>query len=146
MVDALRRAHRMLKPNGCVVDLHPSASPASVEAAGTSTGAIDAADAVLRHAAAGVALSSAIDEGLFAVDQTLVFTFYTYGETIEELRDHVAENWRNARIDDETVDRTRQVLRDASGARPRIREAVHITKLRPIAPRSDVRPSKRSSR
>jgi len=136
MVDALRRAHRMVNPAGSVVDLHPSAAPASVEVAGCRTGHVDADDAPLRHAAAGVALAAVIEEVLFAVDRTIVFSFYTYGDTIEELRDHVVENWRNARIGDETVERTREVLRSASGVRPRIREEVHLTTLRPLTPRS----------
>src|SRR5262245_28468604 len=133
MVDALRRAHRLVKSTGRIVDLHPSAAPASVEAAGACTGYVDAGDAPLRHAAAGVALAAVINEGLFAVEQTLVFSFYTYGDTIEELRDHVVENWRSARIDDDTITRTRERLRDSSGARPRIREEVRLSKLRAIA-------------
>lgn len=133
MVDALRRAHRMVNPNGLVVDLHPSSAPATVEVGCTSTGHVEAGGAPLRHAAADAALAAAVDEGLFAVDHNLVFTFYTYGDTIEELRDYVVENWKEGRIDDETVDRTREALRHASGIRPRIREQVQITKLRPIA-------------
>jgi len=132
MVDALRRAHRMVKPNGWVVDLHPSAARAPVEVAGNKTGHVEAGDAPLRHAAAGVALAAVVNEGLFAVDHALEFTFYTYGDTIDELRDYVVENWREGRIDDETVGRTREVLHDASGTRPRIRDLVHVTKLRSI--------------
>jgi len=131
MVDALRRAHGMVKPNGWVVDLHPSAAPAAVEVDGRTTGHIEAADAPLRHAAAGVALATVIDEGLFAIDRTTTFTFYTYGDGIEELREHVEAHWRNARIDDRTVERTRQALRDAAGARPRAREEVYVTRLHP---------------
>ena len=83
----------MVNPNGCVIDLHPSAARASVEVHGNNTGHVDAGDAPLRHAAAGVALAAAINEGLFAVDRALVFTFYTYGDSIEELRDYVVENF-----------------------------------------------------
>jgi len=135
MVDALRRAYRMVKPAGWVVDLHPSAARAPVELGGNSTGHVEAGDAPLRHAAAGAALAAVVDKGLFAVDHALMFTFYTYGDTIEELRDYVVENWRDGRIDDETVDRTREALRHATGIRPRIREQVHVTKLRPIGGR-----------
>jgi hypothetical protein len=132
MVDALRRAHRMLKPDGCVVDLHPSAARALVEAGGQPAGYVDAGDAPLRHAAAGVALATAIQERLLVVDREIVFDFYTYGDSIEELRDYVVENWREGQIDDETVERTRQLVRDAPpGTRPRLRERVHLTTLRP---------------
>src|SRR5262245_55088008 len=131
MVDALRLAHRIVQPGGCVVDLHPVAAPASVEVGTRTTGQVDGGDAPLRHAAAGVALASVIDEGLFAVERSTTFTFYTYGDTVEELRDYVEENWRNAKIDDRTVDRTRQALADAPSARPRTCEHVYITRLRP---------------
>jgi len=132
MVDALRRAHRMLKADGCVVDLHPSAARALVEAGGRPTGYVEAGDAPLRHAAAGVALATAIQEGLLVVDREVVFDFYTYGDSIDELRDYVVENWRDGHIDEETVERTRHALRDAApGTRPRLRERVHLTTLRP---------------
>src|SRR6185295_3808450 len=130
MVDALRRAHRMLIRDGCVVELHPSATRASVDVGGWNTGYVDAGDAPLRHAAAGVAVATAIQEGLFVVDREVVFDFHTYGDSIEELRDYVVENWRDGHIDDDTVERTRQMLSDAApGTRPRLRERVHLTTL-----------------
>src|SRR5262245_48842360 len=112
MVDALRRAHRMVKRGGCVVDLHPSAARSPVDVSGRTTGYVDGGDAPLRHAAAGVALAAAIDEGLFTIEGSTTFAFYTYADSIDELREYVEENWRDARIDDLTVERTRQALRD----------------------------------
>jgi hypothetical protein len=131
MVDALRRAHRMVKPDGFVLDLHPSVTPASVEVGGATTGHIVSPDAKLRHAAAGVALAAVIDERLFSVDQAARFTFYTYADSIEELREYIAENWRDSRIEDRTVDLTRAALRGTRGVRPRSHEEVHIARLRP---------------
>jgi hypothetical protein len=133
MVDALRRAHDMVTLSGCVVDLHPTAAVALVEVGAHSTGPVDGGDAPLRHGAAGAALDTVLDAGLFAVDREVEFTFYTYGDTIEELRDYIEENWRDGRIDDAVVLRTRDALRDAPGIRPRVRELVRLTKLRPIA-------------
>jgi hypothetical protein len=130
MVDALRRGHRIVKPDGCVIDLHPTAARAPVEAGGRRTGHVDAGDAPLRHAAAGVAIAAAIEDGLFTIERTTTFAFYTYADSIDELREYVEENWRNATIDDVTVDRTRQALRDRPEARPRTREDVVITRLR----------------
>jgi hypothetical protein len=131
MVDALRRAHRMVRPDGCVVDLHPSAARAPVEAGGRVTGHVDGGDAPLRHAAAGVALAAAIEEGLFIIERRDTFAFYTYADSIDELREYIEESWRNATIDDLTVDRTRQAQRERPGGRPRTREDVCITRLRP---------------
>ena len=121
----------MLRADGCVVDLHPSAARARVDVGGRTTGYVDAGDGPLRHAAAGVALATAIQERLFVVDHNVMFDFYTYGDSIEELRDYVVENWRDGRIDDETVERTRELLRQSgSGARPRLCERVHLMRLR----------------
>jgi hypothetical protein len=134
MVDALRRAHRMVRPSGCVIDVHPTAVPALVEVGARSTGRVDGGDALQRHAAAGAALDTVLDAGFFAVDRAIDFTFYTYGDTIEELRDYIEDNWRNARIDDAVVQRTRDAMRDVSGTRPRVREQVRLTRLHPAAP------------
>lgn len=131
MVDALRRAHRLVRPDGCIVDLHPTPAIASVEVDGFTTGRVDAGDAPARHAAAGAALTSVLDAGLFAVDGAVNFTFYTYGDTIEALRDHVEAHWRNARIDDGVIERTHDALRHSPDSRPRVREQVRLTRLHP---------------
>jgi hypothetical protein len=120
-----------VKPDGWVVDLHPSAARAPVEVSDRTTGHVDGGDAPLRHAAAGVALGAVIDEGLFTVEGSATFAFYTYADSIDELREYIEENWKNAKIDDATVDCTRQALRARPGARPRTREDVCVTRLRP---------------
>jgi hypothetical protein len=129
MVDALRRVHRLLRPGGAVIDLHPSARVPTVEVDGAVVGPVDAADAPLRHAAAGVALAGAIDERLFGIERSLEFEFFTYGDSIDELREYIEDNWRAAKIDDAVVARARQATRAAPAARPRVREIVYATRL-----------------
>jgi len=132
MVDALRRAHRFVATDGSVVDLHPTDAPASVDVGGSTVGSVDAGDAVARHARAGAALQSVVDEGLFDVETVIDFDFHTYGDTVEELRDYIAENWRDARIDDRTMARARAaVVGAAHGVTPRVLERVRLTVLRP---------------
>jgi len=97
-------------------------------------GPVDAGDAPLRHAAAEAALKTVVDDGLFEVDGVVGFDFYTYGDTVEELRDYIVENWRNARINEDIVDRARRALRAAPvGVRPRVLERVRLTTLRPTS-------------
>src|SRR5438046_1055752 len=103
MVDALNRARRLLEPSGWIIDVHPTASDAAVEVGSVSTGCVDAGDAPDRHAAAARSLAAVVDAGLLTIERTHQFTFYTYGDSVEELRDYVEQNWRNARIDDETM-------------------------------------------
>jgi hypothetical protein len=131
MVDALRRAHRMVTAAGTVIDVHPTAVPACLEAGDERIGPLDAPDAIARHAMADAALPAAVQEGLFEVSARAEFVYYTYGDTIEELRDHIAANWRDTRIGDHTVGRARRVLGEASGhLRPRVVEHVRLTSLR----------------
>lgn len=128
----------MLAANGWVVDLHPTPEPAFLEVGTSAIGRVDAGDAPLRHAAAGAALETVVAEGLFAVAAVVDFEFCTYGDTIDELRDYIVETWRDVRMDDETVQRTRAALRAApAGVRPRVREHVRLTTLQHV----DQRPS-----
>ncbi len=133
MVDALRRARRIVEPLGVVVDLHPSAVPAILEVGGRATGRITSDDGPLRHAAAGVALAAAVQEGLFAIERSFVFGFYTYGGNVDELKEYVATHWRSGCIDNDSLERTRAAQRRNPGSRLRIHEQVYVTKLRVIS-------------
>jgi len=130
MVDALRRARRLLTPNGLLLDLHPTASNETVEVGDRVTGFVDAGAALRRHAAAAHALEAAVSEGLFSVVATTTFDFFTYGDSIDELRDYVLENWRDTSFPADTVERTRAALREAPGVRPRVREHVQASAYR----------------
>ena len=122
----------MLAPDGCVVDLHPTETLATVEA-GRTVATLDAGDAPFRHAAASDAIATAVRERMFVAEGSLTFSFYTYGDSIDELRAFVAKTWRSTRIGPETVEQTRETLRHAPpGTRPRVREDVRITRLRPL--------------
>ncbi len=134
MVDALRRAHQIVKADGLIVDVHPTAEPAPVEVGTETTGHVDAGDAPQRHAAADAAARTVVDDGWFAIDAVASFTFYTYGDTIDELRDYIVANWRSARFSDETMTRTRRALSLApAGTRPRVLERARVMTLRPLA-------------
>jgi hypothetical protein len=125
MVDALRRAHRMLRPGGLFVDVHPTASNAVVEVVGGAVvGRVHSFDGPARHAAADAALDAAVAERLLTIERTVEFDFLTYGDTIDELRDYVAEEWVHARIDDDVVEGARRAVASAAGAGVRLRERV----------------------
>lgn len=86
MVDALHRAQEIVTSEGCIVDLHPTATSARVEIGTRGTGRIDAGDIPHRHAAASTALAAAVHKGLLIVESATEFMFYTYGI-----------RWRNSR-------------------------------------------------
>jgi hypothetical protein len=106
-----------------------AASNVTVEVGDRVTGFVDADAALCRHAAAADAIKSAVRQTLFCRDQALMFDFFTYGDSIDELRDYIVENWRDARIHDDVAARTRDALRDTPGVRPRVHEHVAVTTL-----------------
>ncbi|HUE90314.1 MAG TPA: hypothetical protein VMO26_29880 [Vicinamibacterales bacterium] len=131
MVDALRRAREMTRPDGCVIDLHPTAERAGVLVGNTAAGVVSAGDAPERHQAASDAIDTVVAGGLFVLQRGFEFDFSVYADTIDELQEHILEDWRNARIDDETMARARMLLKAAPTIRPRVRERIRITHLRP---------------
>ncbi len=120
MVDALHRACRWLRPTGCILDIHPTANVPTVEADGRMIGRVDVPDGPDRHAAADAALHRVIDEGLLVEAATHRFEFYTWGDTLDELREHIEENWRDAHL---VLDA------GAPAGRCRATERVRLTKL-----------------
>jgi hypothetical protein len=133
MVDALRRAHRLLRPGGALIDVHPTRSQAAILVDDAVVGHVETADAPNRHAAADAALAAAVDEGLFAVERVLEFDFFTHAGSIDELRDYIVENWRSAQIAEAVLERARtaRVTPHGSGT-IRCRERVRATRLRPL--------------
>jgi len=124
-------AQRMVTEAGTVVDVHPSSAPAFLDVGGAHVGELDAAAAVVRHAAADAATAAVIDEGLFEVAAQAEFVYYTYADTVDELCHHIAANWRDSRIGDDTAERSRWVLEGAARhVRPRVVEHVRLTALR----------------
>jgi hypothetical protein len=118
MVDALRRATRWLRPDGCVIDIHPTPLPSTIEVDGVTVGRVQTTDGPERHAAADAAVAAVVRDGLFTVAGSAVFDFYTCADTLDELREYIEDNWRDARV-----------FAGATAGRPRSHEQVRITKL-----------------
>ena len=131
MVDALRRAHALVRQTGCVIDLHPTAELARVLVGDIPVGEVDAADAPARHQAAANAIDVAVADGLFRVQRVFEFDFSVWADTIDELQEYILEDWRDARIGDDTLRRARRMLEATPAARPRVRERVRIARLQP---------------
>lgn len=129
MVDALRRVHGMVKPTGFVVDIHPTAELAVMLVGDTPAGVVESPAGSARHQAATDAIAVAVRAGWFVVEEPSEFDFYTWGDTVEELRDFILANWRDTAIADETVARAKAML--SLGATPRVRERVSICRLIP---------------
>ena len=131
MVDALRSARRWVRTDGSVIDVHPTEVPAWLEIDDEAVGPLDAGDAPERHAKATAALETALDEGLFVAARAVEFLFATHGDSIDELRDHIATHWRSTRIDDRLYEAARTRQRgDPRAGHPRVVEQVRLSVLR----------------
>jgi hypothetical protein len=133
MVHALRRAYALVRRTGCVIDLHPTAEPARVFVGEIAAGIVDAGDAPERHAAAGRAIDAAVAEGLLVAERAFEFDFSVWADTLDELDEHIRDDWQDARIGEATMERARRLLEAAPADRPRVRERIRITRLQPSA-------------
>src|SRR5262244_88470 len=102
MVDALRRAWGWLKPEGRLIDVRPAHTiPEVVIGTGdqaTVVGVLTVeAERHQRHAAANSALDDVLDRRLFVLEESREFAFLRYADSAEELRDYIAQKWRQTR-------------------------------------------------
>jgi hypothetical protein len=94
MVHALEAIHHLLKPGGCLLDIHPlpQAPLAKIVQGGkiTFTGPVPSPDKEdVRQAEA--ALARVVQRRLFVVERSAVFDFLVYAPTVAELRDFLEE-------------------------------------------------------
>jgi SAM-dependent methyltransferase len=95
MVHALEEIHRILKPTGTLIEIHPAVdSPPVVEVRSAGTVTFSEADPGfdylddLRRAEEAVA--TALDRGVFVIHERRRFELRTHAASVEELRDHWA--------------------------------------------------------
>ena len=136
MVDALCRARRWLKREGCLIDLRPAhAIPEVVIGTDEHARVVGVltveAERHQRHAAADSALGHVLDRQLFVLEEAREFVFHRYADSAEELRDYIAERWKQTRLDDATCRRTAAALDNDAAARLWLRERVAIRRLKP---------------
>jgi hypothetical protein len=137
MVDALCRTRLWLKPDGSVIDLRPAetipevlvGSDEHAEVIGVLT---VEAERHQRHASADRALAEVLDRHLFVLEEAREFTFLSYADSADELRNHIATKWKQSRLDDATCLRTAAALRARPGARLWLRERAAIRRLKPV--------------
>jgi hypothetical protein len=134
MVDALRRARELLKTSGFVIDMHPTAAPALVLVGDAVAGEVDTGNAKVRHQSATDAIAAATRIRLLAVDDTAEFDFSVYADSIEELQEHIHDDWREGHIGNVTYGRAETLLKNTPAQRPRVRERIVINRLLPASP------------
>jgi len=147
MVHALEEIHRLLKPTGVLIDIHPVSESSPVEI--HQKGEIDLAGHLsvrqwcIDFEQADTALAEIVRRGLFAVEREVVFDSLNYYGSAAEMRTSLKESIdkyaREAQSAGEDVPhvealaaRAEELMRAAgSGAELIVREPTHMSRLRP---------------
>lgn len=137
MVDALCRTRLWLKPDGVLIDLRPADTiPEVIVGSGARADVVGMLtvddERHERHSAANRALAAVLDRHLFVLEEAREFTFLRYADSAEELREYIAEKWKQTRLGDAARLRAAAALRERPGARLWLRERVAIRRLRPV--------------
>jgi len=136
MVHALEMVHSLLKPEGRLIDIHPSGEPpAFIVRSGAHdeiAGWLQEKDDFIEYQQAEAALAQAVKERWFTREQQREFIFNNYAETIAELAAYLTANWSDAIILPETVAQADALQRAAQGkSKVLLRENARISRFRP---------------
>ena len=147
MVHALEEIHRLLKPAGALIDIHPVSEPSPVEI--HQSGKIDLVGYLsvrqwcIDFEQADNALTEVVQRGVFAVEHETVFDSLTYYTSAAEMRTSLKESIdkfaRDTQLIGEAVlhaealaARAEELMQAAvSGAELIVRERTHISRLKP---------------
>ena len=134
MVRALEKVHRLIKPGGILIDIHPSTHIASIEIRlrdrFVSAGWVHETDDYIEYEWADQAVAAAVDRGLFVLERSSTFSFVWYADTLADLQKYLTEEWKDAFIDAVTFMRAEELM---SGIEPDkevlVRETIQIARL-----------------
>ncbi len=114
MVHALEMLHGLLKPEGCLIDLHPDGQSPPIELVCSGrrflAGHLQETDDFIEYAQAEAALAEAVQRGWFELEQRHTFEFFSRSSSMAEFRDFIEQTWSDAIISPE-IDRKVSELR-----------------------------------
>jgi SAM-dependent methyltransferase len=139
MVHALEEVHRVLAPNGILLDIRPLADRWPVEVTARSefqeTGRVnDLAEQLNADAASNEAMGEAERRGWFKRDQEEFFPFFYTWDTPSEMEEYLAEEWTDfAELAEETKRATRSAWAiSGADSHVRVRVKILISKWRAV--------------
>jgi len=139
MVHALERIHKLLRPDGSLIDIHPSGDPPPIEvrvgSQVTCAGWLKETDDFIEYGQASAALSQAIECGWFTVEREGTFEFITHADSLAQLREYLAKEWKDAIIDESVAARAEELLNAPNRDKElTVRERIRIVRMRPVPP------------
>ena len=148
MVHALEEIHRLLKPNGVLIDIHPVSEPSAIEIHEVGkvdlVGLLSVRQWCFEFEQADIALAEIVQRGMFTVERNALFDLPTHYASAAELGTDLKESVeifaRDAQAAIEPLAdiealtaRAEELMRaTASNAELIVHERTHISRLRPI--------------
>ena len=136
MVHALEQIHRLLKPGGYLVDIHPNGELVEfilpLNGREHLIGYLQETDDYIEYRQADEALETAISKGLFRVEKAGEFGFRTYADSFDEIKTFLDENWSDAVITDDVIMSARKLEKEYGKRRLYLREQTRIGLFRAL--------------
>jgi hypothetical protein len=131
MVHALEIVHRWLKPDGRLIDIHPTGEPPLIEVyqdgKTTPAGQLQETDDFIEYAQADDALQQVVEMGLFKLERRDTFLFATHADSVSELVNYLREEWSDGFLLPETIQRAELLMNNQKrGAELRMNEQVYL--------------------
>jgi len=135
MVHALETIGKLLKPGRTLIDIHPTTRPPEISVrTETEThfiGYLKETDEGIEYAQAEAALERSVQAGTFVREYGDQFTFSSHTGTIQSLQEYLAENWKDAVLTPEVIDKAVALQNGPGGVEEIVlSEYVHIARLR----------------
>ena len=135
MVHALETVHALIKPGGFLLDVHPGTNKAWVEARVNGKeyflDVVEETDDYIEYGQANDALSKAVKRRWFEVDETGKFIFVIHSASMEELREFLKENWKDAVLNEGLDTKAKEYIsKTTKNYEVLVREEILITRYK----------------
>ena len=136
MVHALEQIHRMLKPGGHLIDIHPNGELIEflypLEGQEHLIGYMHETDDYIEYRQADEAIKTVVGRELFQVESTGEFEFRTHADSFDELKTFLDENWSDSVITDEVIANAKILEKEYGKRKVFLREQTRIGLLKKV--------------
>jgi hypothetical protein len=135
MVHALEKIYSLLKDDGLLLDIHPTNEPAAIAVRLREqlipAGWLTESDDYVEYEWADEALQRMVDDQRFALERVGTFEFVWHADSLSDLRAYLAEEWKDAIIDELTAGRIEELLKlPVTDKEILVSEAIRIARYR----------------
>lgn len=137
MVHALNSIHRVLAPEGLLLDIHPTDEPAGIYLrrgrAQRFIAWLEETDGYQEYRQADRAVAQAVTDGFYRLERSSFFWFTIYAAGLPELERFLKQEWKDAVIPPQTWQRLAELQRSVKAeGEIRLREHIRLNVLKPL--------------